>query len=287
MAVNVSYQLSNPPDNSAQTYGSKSLPHAGAAISNLKGMNLTGRTNAGLGTLGFFAARRNAPDWRTLALVSNRHVLLAHDAERDDLIFQPGYTEQGAQVKFSAAHLNAIARIDSEGLCGHFSYAYPGESRKPYYIDCATATLLFKQAGNPLRITGRTQHFTQLARVHPLDTANGRELKVRQLGRADPVWGKIIDSEATVETVTGELCRNTLVIRALPDKHGVLLPFSRKGDSGALLVDQYQRAVGLLWGNHTLDPYVSYACHICPVLSYLDIIPWRYDFCAPRSIDKD
>jgi hypothetical protein len=287
MAANVSYQLSNPPDIVVQNSGNRSLPHTGAAISNLKGMNLTGRTSAGLGTLGLLAARRSAPDWRTLVLVSNRHVLLAHGAERGDLVFQPGFSEQGAQVNFSASHLNAIARIDHEGLCGHFSYAYPGESRKSYYIDCATATLLLKQTGNPLRITGRTQHFTQVARVHPLDTANGRELKVRLLGRVDPVWGKIIDSEATVETVTGELCRNTLVIRALPDKHGVLRPFSRKGDSGALLVDQYQRAVGLLWGNHTLDPYVSYACHICPVLSYLEIIPWRYDFCASRSIDKD
>ncbi|MCP5251472.1 MAG: hypothetical protein H6939_07115 [Burkholderiales bacterium] len=286
MAANVSYQWSSPPDIVARNYSNKSLPSAGSAISNLKGMHLSGRASAGLGTLGFLAAKRDAPDWRTLVLVSNRHVLLAHDAERGDLVFQPGYSEQGAQVNFSASDLNAIARIDHEGLCGHFSYAYPGESRKSYYIDCATATLLLKQASNPMRITGRTQLFTQVTRVHPLDTANGRELKVRLLGHADPRWGKIIDSEATVETVTGELCRNTLVIRALPDKHGVLRPFSRKGDSGALLVDQYQRAVGLLWGNHTRDPYISYACHICPVLSYLNIIPWRYDFCAPRSIDK-
>lgn len=285
MAANVSYQLSNPPG-IARKYDNKSLPRAGAAISNLKGMSRAGRASAGLGTLGFLAARRGAPDWQTLVLVSNRHVLLAHGAERGDLVFQPGFSEQGAQVNFNASDLNAIARIDHEGLCGHFSYAYPGESRKPYYIDCTIATLLLKQTSNPMRITGRTQHFTQVARVHPLDTANGRELKVQLLGRADPSWGKIIDSEATVETVTGELCRNTLVIRALPDKHGVLRPFSRKGDSGALLVDQYQRAVGLLWGNHTRDPYVSYASHICPVLSYLDIIPWRYDFCAPRSIDK-
>lgn len=287
MAANVSFKLSGYPDNIVQYPAATSLPRVGAVISNLRGASQAHHTHVGMGTLGVFAAKRGMADWQSLVLVSNRHVLFAHDGECGDMIFQPVYEQQGNQVVFDISRLNAIARIDNAGLCGHFPYAYPGEAEKPYYIDCATATLLLKQTENPHRIHSKTQYFTKIARVYPNDTFEGRELKVRLSGRDDAIWGKVIDSEATVETVTGERCHNTLVIRAIPGPEGVLRPFSRQGDSGALLVDQYQRAVGLLWGNHTLDSYVSYACHIHPVLSFLQITPWRFNFCAPRSIQKD
>ncbi|MBX3617855.1 hypothetical protein [Nitrosomonas sp.] len=286
MAANVSFQLSGYPDNIAQYPAAAVLPQAGAIISNLKGASQTHRPHVGLGTLGFFAAKKGASNWQSLVLVSNRHVLAAHEAKCGDMIFQPGYEEKNDQAVFDTSRLNAIAKIDNIGLCGHFSYAYPGEIQKPYFIDCATASLLFKQNNHTQRNHDKTRHFTRVARVHPHDTFEGRELKVRIAGR-DVAWGKIIDCEATVETITGEQCRNTLVIRAIPDQYGKLKPFSRKGDSGALLIDQYQRAVGLLWGNHTLDPYVSYACHIHPVLSFLQIIPWCFNFCAPQSDRKD
>lgn len=287
MAATVSFKLADHSDTFIKRHCDESLPHVGASISNLQGIGQSHRINVGLGTLGFLAVKRQAPNWESLVLVSNQHVLLANDAIRDEVIFQPDYKTQGEQIIFDALRLNAIAKIDNEGLCGHFSYAYPGESEKPYYIDCATASLLLKQIKNPHRVKSKTQYFTTVARVHPLDTLNGRELKVRLLGRSNSVWGKVIDSAATVETVSGELCRNTLVIRALPDNDGVMQPLSRKGDSGALLIDQYQRAVGLLWGNHMLDPFVSYACPIHPVLSCLQIIPWCFDFCAPQSAHKD
>lgn len=286
MAANVSFKLSGYPDNIVQFHAATSLPRVGAVISNLKSGSQAHHTHIGMGTLGFLAAKRGMPDWQSLVLVSNRHVLTAHDAKIGDMIFQPDYQEKGNQVVFDTPRLNAIARIDNVGLCGHFPYAYPGEAEKPYFIDCATASLLLEQKNHSQRNHAKNQYFTKVARVHPHDTFEGRELKVRLAGR-DVTWGKIIACEATVETVTGERCHNTLIIRAMPDPKGVLRPFSRKGDSGALLVDQYQRAVGLLWGNHTLDPYVSYACHIHPVLSFLQIIPWCSDFCAPQSDRKD
>ncbi|UJP01706.1 MAG: hypothetical protein LZF85_07825 [Nitrosomonas sp.] len=287
MTANASFKLTGHPGALVQHHLDAALPRIGASISNLKGIYQSRHINVGLGTLGFLAVKRNAPDGESLVLVSNRHVLFANGAEHDEIIFQPDYEEHDDHVIFDAPHLNAIAKIDGEGLCGHFSFAYPGEPEEPYYIDCATASLLLKQNKNPQRMQGRVRHFAKIARVHPLDTLRGRELKVRLLGRPDSTWGKIIDSTATVETIHGELCRNTLIIEALPDRHGVRQPFSRKGDSGALLVDQHQRAVGLLWGNHMLDPYVSYACHIHPVLSFLQIIPWCFDFCAPQSSQKD
>lgn len=286
MAANISFKLSGYPDSTIRHSAAASLPRAGAAISNLKGASRAHHTQIGLGTLGFFAAKRNAPDWQSLVLVSNRHVLLAHDAECGDIIFQPGYEEQGDQTVFDVSHLNAIAKIDHTGMCGHYHYAYPGEPEKPYFIDCATAALLLKQTENPLRIHSKTQYFTQVARIHPHDTFEGRELKVHLAGREGAAQGKVIDCEATVETVSGGRCHNTLVIRAIPDEKGELYPFSRKGDSGALLVDQYQRAVGLLWGQHMHDPYIAYACHIHPVLSFLQIIPWRFNFCASQSTPK-
>lgn len=287
MAANVSFKLAGYPESIARQSATTALPRAGAMISNLKSTSRSHHTHFGLGTLGFLAAKRGAPDWQSLVLVSNRHVLLAHDAECGDMIFQPDHEELGDQVVFDAPRLNAIAKIDNPGLCGHFSYAYPGEAEKPYFIDCATAALLLKQCENPQQIHTKTQHFSKVARVHPHDTFAGKELKVRLSGRDNTVWGKVIDSQATVETVSGERCHNTLVIRATPDHKGVPRPFSRKGDSGALLIDQYQRAVGLLWGNHLLDPAISYACHIHPVLSYLQITPWCFDFCTAQSIQKD
>lgn len=282
MAANVSLKLIDYSIPIAHHCDERS-PRVGASISNLKKIDQSHRINVGLGTLGFLAAKSKASNWESLVLVSNQHVLLANNAIRGEVIFQPDYEEQGEQVIFDTPHLNAIAKIDNEGLCGHFSYAYPGESRKPYYIDCATASLLLQQIKNPHRVNGRTQHFTKVARVHPLDTLKGRELKVRLLGRGNSSWGKVIDCEATVETADGKQCHNTLVIRALPDRNGTIQPFSRKGDSGTLLVDQYQRAVGLLWGSNIRDPFESYACHIHPVLSCLQIIPWRFDFCSPQS----
>lgn len=287
MAASISFKLSGYPDSITQLSATATLPRVGAVISNLKSMTHSHHTQVGLGTLGFLAAKRGAPDWQSLVLVSNRHVLFAHDAECGNMIFQPNYEQQGDQIVFDVPHLNAIARIDNIGLCGHVSYAYPGEAEKSYYIDCATAALLLKQAGNPQRIHSKTQYFTKVARVHPHDTFEGRELKVHLAGRENAMWGKVIDCEATVETVTGERCHNTLVIRAMPDGKGALQPFSRKGDSGALLVDQYQRAVGLLWGQHMHDPYIAYACHIHPVLSFLQITPWCFDFCAAPSARKD
>ena len=207
MAANVSFKLAGYPDSITRQSATAALPRAGAMISNLKSTNRSHHhTQFGLGTLGFLAAKRGAPDWQSLVLVSNRHVLLAHDAERGDMIFQPDHEELGDQVVFDAPRLNAIAKIDNTGLCGHFSYAYPGEAEQPYFIDCATAVLLLKQSENAQHTHVKTQHFSKIARVHPHDTFAGKELKVRLSGRDNAVWGKVIDSQAIVETVTGERC---------------------------------------------------------------------------------
>ena len=142
MAATVSLKLADHSDTSIKHHCDESLPRVGASISNLQGIGQSHRTHVGLGTLGFLAAKRQAPNWESLVLVSNRHVLLANDAVHDEVIFQPDYETQGEQIIFDAPRLNAIAKIDNEGLFGHFSYVYPRGSDNPRYINCATFMLL-------------------------------------------------------------------------------------------------------------------------------------------------
>jgi hypothetical protein len=53
--------------------------------------------------------------------------------------------------------------------------------------------------------------------------------------------------------------------------------FAEDGDSGALVVDDRNRAVGLLWGKSRRSRSEAFACHIQPVLECLNVTPITYD----------
>ena len=110
--------------------------------------------------------------------------------------------------------------------------------------------------------------FAGAFRPHPADVRPGRGLPVRLLGVHDRPRGRIVDVAATVEQEDGTVCQNILVIEPLSDQP----TFAAPGDSGALVVDVYDRAVGLLWAVDLGAPGRAFACHLLPVLDRLDVV---------------
>ena len=105
-----------------------------------------------------------------------------------------------------------------------------------------------------------------VARLRPLDVLGGRAPRVHKLGGATGVTsGRVLDVSAPVTSVRGERRLENIAIR------GIGGDFIGPGDSGALLVNDREEAVGLIWGRNERDPAVAYASHIHPVLDRLDI----------------
>jgi hypothetical protein len=248
------------------------IPAPGAPISNLRGLAAPGGGAAGLGALGFLAAPAGARDWSQLFLVSNRHVLFAHGAGAGDAIFQPRYRSAEGRLLFDSDP-RPVATLAEGGFEGHWRFAYPGESERSWFVDCAAAALVGGRgrAGAP----AGPVLFASVARASPLDALPGREIAVYKLGRDRAPSGKLVATDATVSLADGTCRHNNLVIRGLRGADGKRRPFAVAGDSGALVLDRLNRAVGLLWGVNLEDPGEAYACHIHPVLDCLKLAPWR------------
>ena len=253
---------------------------SGLAITNLKAWvdrPAPGPEGAGLGTLGCFASSRG-PDGRTTpALVSNRHVLLAHGARRGDFVYQPEYSRRDGVCVFHAESLDPVAAIADEGCADNYTYGYPGEAAQAYFIDCATAQLLTEHGVHatpelpPPGVRGATA-VKGIARVHPLDVIDGRAPRVYKFGQASGITvGRVVDVAAPIASARGEQRLRNLIIR--DDR-----PAARRtgssvaaGDSGALIVNERGAAVGLLWGMGQGPAPEAYACHIHPLLHRLDV----------------
>lgn len=234
-------------------------PAVGAQISTLKGMRY-GHGASGLGRIGGFGARTDARRWSEMVLLSNAHVLNAHGAEVGDTVFQPRVTVGDAAVHFNYRKINPIAVLADTGHEGPYRFAYPGEEAKDYFIDCASARFL-----NTYAFPCGSAAFTAIARAHPLDVLPNRILTVRLAGIHDRPAGRVTSVAASVAFPDGRICPNCIVIETLPGHP----PFAGEGDSGALVIDGFERAVGLLWGINLETPTIAYACHIHPVLDRL------------------
>jgi len=253
----------------------------GATVSNLKGVCDKGAVKgegSGLGTASFLAALNGGTRGKkNLVLVSNRHVLLAHGAKKGDLIYQPRYTMYKGRCHFQSDALNPIAEILDEGFEGNYAYNYPGERTREYFIDCAAAQILTQNAASvqlPAMVAGsRGKHFKSIARAHELDVFAGRELRVHKAGQEQPTIGIIVDVMAPVIGADGRRRENNIVIRTTTGGSD----FAEDGDSGALIVDHFNRAVGLLWGKSLTRKSEAFACHIHPVIARLNVTPLSYD----------
>ncbi len=245
----------------------------GVTISNLRGLlndKAVDRNATGLGTLGFFALV-NGCRRREVVLVSNRHVLLAHGAGRSDPIYRPMFSQSGETCVISRDMLEPIAEIVNEGAEANHHFQYPSEPAGDYFVDCASARLLdeedvrttlrFVSDGNVEETAVRS-----VARMHPLDVVGGRAPRVRKFGGATGLTtGRVVDVAAPVEAAGGPLRLRNLVIRGASGK------FVEPGDSGALVLNERDQAIGLVWGRSDTDANVAYACHIHPVLDRLKV----------------
>jgi hypothetical protein len=222
-------------------------------ISNLRHKEKTHPTH---GTIGFYAMV-NGPRRGELVLVSSHHVLLAAGGLRGD----PIYRCSGKQGNSAATRdLDPIAHVSDEGSEQNYSFAYPGEDAADYFIDCASA-----RVPHPNPLLASANFVRRPARIHSLDVAGRRFCRVRKVGNATALTeGRVVDAAATVRSGGISRARN-LVIRGIGGR------FAEPGDSGALIVNDRDEAVGLLWGCDDNDVDIVYGCHIHPVLDRLGV----------------
>jgi hypothetical protein len=224
-----------------------------------------------------FGVRRGARRWVDPLLLTSHHVLRAHGAKPGDDVFAPDVADEGELLEIDAASLARVAEVTEGGLDGVHRFAFPGEAEGDYHLDCATARLV----GTDL-VPSRAVAF-RVGRVHPHDALSQRRLTVRLLGVHARPAGEVVATDAVVERADGVLCPHTIAIRSRPGGP----PIATAGDSGALVVDRHDRAIGLLWGVDLRDPAMAYACHVMPVLDRLDVVPsLRFSVTRPQAEER-
>lgn len=217
-------------------------PQRGARIANAKGVP---------GTLGCVARTRhdNQP-----VVLSTWHVLYGNGARKGDVIWS--VTEADGQQTFHTLGQTLYGKIGSVRF-----------SVEEFYIDCAVgscASLAPGFAGRSLPGTAAT-----MPSVAGHDTASVGS-RVTKTGAATGITSGIIAdiNYSTLADAGGALHVAPKQILVRPtDGHAV---FNAEGDSGALILDESNRAVGLLWGTNTRGEGV--ACAIEPVLYALNIV---------------
>jgi hypothetical protein len=240
---------------------------SGCSISNLCGISPgepLDRNAFGLGTLGFFAVINGSRE-RQVVLVASRHVLLARGARRGDPVYVPEFVQRGGARVLHGESLEPVGAIAHEGFEGNHPYRYAGEQPRPYFVDCASARVSSGRALSA-RVGSGGVAIRGVGRLHPLDAVGGRAPRVRKIGAATGLTtGHVLDAAASVESAAGETRLGNIAIR------GAEGFFVEPGDSGALVLDERDRAVGIVWGRDDADPRTAYACHLQPVLDALGV----------------
>jgi hypothetical protein len=252
----------------AMQHSSRAPLQPGITISNLRGMlpeQAAGPHQSGMGTLGFFALV-NGIRRREVVLVSNRHVLMAHGAGSGSTIYAPVFCRRGENSLVHASTLDPIAEIKDEGAEQNHPFHYNDEPVENYFVDCATA-LLLAQPASPTGNNGVPAPVVRgVARMHPLDALGYRAPRVRKFGGTSGITqGRVVDVAAPVENSSGPQRQQNIVIR------GTDGAFVWPGDSGALVLNEHDQAIGMVWGRSDHDPNLAYACHIHPVLDRLGV----------------
>lgn len=208
------------------------------------------------GTLGCFVERRS--DGKILIL-SNNHVLANENrAKKGDPVLQPGPYDGGKRPTDVVARLESFVRLSS---------------RRSNFVDCALARVMDSVSFDPEKLTG----LGKLGGVSSVEVEDGTV--VAKLGRTTGrTRGVITAFEMDNVVVTFDIgdIRFDDQIEILGDGPG---PFSDGGDSGSLIVDGDNQAVGLLFAGSEHggeeDPGYTYANPIKTVLKRLKV-DWLY-----------
>jgi len=238
-----------------------------------------GQNRLGLGTLGFLATIDGVEGPDNIAFVSNRHVLGVNNAMVGDTVYQPDGN--------ATLPNNSIGKILKLQEINNYKYTYPGpgETEKEYWIDCATAQINICISSCCHTNCGET--FGNW--INGLN-ANGSNV-IADVGRAqvNDVVYKVGRSTRRTKGIVRRVdyllpgaagipdAKNLIFIEPLePDCNGILR-FSDDGDSGAAIITDQGKLVGIL---HTVAdqphpplPLNALACHIAPVLDALKVTP--------------
>jgi hypothetical protein len=210
-------------------------PLLGAGIVNSKGVP---------GTLGCIAYTLHTG---VPVLLSTWHVLFGRDANEASAVWLESNNGHGL-LGIGKTLYGKIGTVQFSG--------------QDYYLDCAIASL----AETPTVLASQTQSTSPLITKHGAAKVGDA---VTKAGAATGVThGTIADvdySESVIPRGKGQHTPRQLLLKPLDQSKA----FSAEGDSGAVVVDAANKAIGLLWGTNVRGEGV--ACPIAPVLYAMNI----------------
>jgi hypothetical protein len=179
--------------------------------------------------------------------LTSGHVLFAAGAARHDPVWR---------VDESAGRRNYL-RLGSalHGKCGIVRFR--GDD---YYVDCAIGALDEPIEGEPALAADSPATVKRGDRVLKSGAATGSTRGII----VDPSYHASADGVTSADRSARQPAPRQLLIRCADRR-----PFAEEGDSGALIFNEANMAIGLLWGTTTTGE--SVACPIGPVLHALNI----------------
>jgi hypothetical protein len=202
------------------------------------------------GTLGCLARTRR--EGRPV-LVTTWHVLFGRGAREGDPVWLLDEPNGARRYEFAGHAL--FGRSNTIRYCG-----------ESFHVDCGIASWLYPL--EPLQGAGAPSGPAPPPPISLPGAVHRGEIVSKTGAATGTTTGVIVDADfCSVAQVDGrflKIPRQILICSLAEDQ-----PFSRAGDSGALVVNSRDEGVGLLWGTTARGEAV--ACHLAPALYALDI----------------
>ncbi len=243
------------------------------------------------GTLGCIVKRRNDRGRENVYLLTNKHVL-----------YSPG-KGAGADVKHPTQDDDTLGPVQPGGIYGNFPQPASNPAGTLFFLDAAIARIDLDSRCCGSTCTHDTTHVDETSIVDLQVNGVNTIGDVRDVSLDPSIIGhKVFKVGRTTGRTTGivRLVNAPLDADPPPDQTGAPrvvaqntiyiefdvtstpnglncksdARFTEEGDSGSLVVDESNNAIGLHThrGKATLGPLIpSHSCHIVPVLDYLNI----------------
>ncbi len=278
--------------------GGIQVANAGTTTVNADGSKTV---NLAFGTAACIVRRRNDPRRENLYILSNAHVLYAHGKSAGDNLYHPEPGEEtlgpiqhggaerdiawvplGATLPFDVYVDCAISRLDVDNRCCGSTCTQDKTEHAESIIDLVQVTPTDSGMGAAVHAANRITDVRDVFGDLPFAMAHTPVFKVgRSTGRTEgfvtsvnSTWNKVDPAHPTVILATGHLVIEIAFDPAKRNACQTVDFFADEGDSGSLVVDAEERAVGLLFaGALPTDPpgTTCVAAHIVPVLDHLGI----------------
>lgn len=195
-----------------------------------------------------------------------------------------------------------IGKIHDIGLQANHSFDYgDGAGSRPYYVDAATAKLDIRISSTCNKSTGveyanrirdldlnptpqnpdGDSQLVDIARIRAeqiapgegtTDTDPANDVVVHKVGRrTSKTTGKVVDVYAPADN--GGTNVGAMLIQQIGTDCDGFSRFAAPGDSGAAIVDDQNRLVGILFAVSSSSPNLALASHIHPLMDRLNITP--------------